>query len=80
MAKQKRYLEGIVYVLERSKEPMRVAEIAKEIIKRKLVVPKGKTPENTVYSIIHQENLSRKKKGLKLLFKRVAPGLYKLNE
>lgn len=80
MPKKRTYFDNIVKVLEKSKEPLKISEITQEIIKKKLVMPKGKTPENTIYSIIHQDSARRAEKGLKPIFKKVSRGVYKLNK
>ena len=77
MAKKRNYLEGILKVLKDAKEPLSVREITDKLLQNKLVIPKGKTPENTVYSIIHYYIRECEKKKIKPKIEKVYKGYYK---
>ncbi len=72
----------MVDVLKRSAEPLTLKEIVGKIIKREPGLLKGKTPSNSLYSIIYRRENRRKEYGLPRLFIKTTRGgaiHYRLN-
>lgn len=66
-------LGAALTVLQASKQPMKVGDLAEVAIKKGLWSPKGKTPEATLASALYREI---KDKGKQSRFKKAGPGLY----
>jgi hypothetical protein len=74
--------EAMVLILNDSKEPLSLAEISSIIVDRKLVTIRGKTPQNSLYSIVTRNEKRRTDRGQPTLFKKHYKGVnvrYSLN-
>lgn len=76
------YEVAAIRVLKDSRKPLSLRDITEQIVNRKLVTVKGKTPEKTLYGVIFKKEKLRKERGEKPVFKKTRSGssvLYTLN-
>lgn len=66
--------ELTISVLKKAKQPLLIREIVDEIKKIEPEQLKGKTPTNSLYSIIYRHEAKRKDKGEKELFSKIKRG------
>lgn len=72
-------IKAAVLILKAKKRPMRVEDIIKISLDKKMITTKGKTPDTTLNADIINENRRKKKKGLKPRFKKMGPKLWKFD-
>lgn len=70
-------IKAAILILKEKKRPMRVEDIIKISLDRKIITTKGKTPAATLNADIINENRRKKKLGLKPRFKKVGPKIWK---
>ncbi len=72
-------IKAAILILKEKKKPMKVEDIIKISLDKKIIATRGKTPATTLNADIINENHRRKKKGLKPRFKKMGPKIWKFD-